>query len=218
MKKIHILVEGQTEENFVNKILSPYFNPKSIYLTPTIITTKKVLRGANHKGGVTSYQQVKNDLIPLLSDSSVNIVTTMIDYYALPNNFPGYSLKPKGSPYKRVEFLEDQFSKDIFNKKFIPYLQLHEFEALIFANYGNLVNAFPGKKDELEKIELINKQFQSPEEINENPNTAPSKRLEKIYGNYQKVLHSQLVLMDSNITDLRRRCSHFDNWLTKLES
>ncbi|MCP5063170.1 MAG: DUF4276 family protein [Ignavibacteriae bacterium] len=218
MKKIHILVEGQTEENFVNKVLSPYFNPKNIYLFPIIITTKKVLRGPNHKGGITSFQQVKNDLIPLLSDSSANIVTTMIDYYALPNNFPGYSQKPKGSPYKRVEFLEEEFSKDISNKKFIPYLQLHEFEALIFANYGNLVNAFPGKKDELEKIELINKQFQSPEEINENPNTAPSKRLEKIYGNYQKIFHSQLVLIDSNITDLRRKCSHFDNWLTKLES
>ncbi len=217
IKKINILVEGQTEESFVKNILHPYFSPKNIFLIPTILTTKKNLRGPNHKGGITSYKQVKNDLLPLFNDSSAKIVTTMIDYYALPDDFPGFSQRPEGSSYKRVKFLEDKFSKDIYKKKFIPYLQLHEFEALVFANYENLSTAFPGKASKLNEVKAIVNKFDSPEEINENPNTAPSKRLQKIFGNYRKIFHSQLVLQNVDIDLLKKSCPHFGAWLTKLE-
>ena len=216
-KKIHILCEGPTEEKFIKNILTPYYSPKHISLIPIIIKTKKLKEGPKYKGGITSYRKVKNDLLLLLADSSADIVTTMIDYYALPNDFPGYSKKPKGSPYERVEFLENEFYNDIANKKFIPYLQLHEFECLVFANYSGLTNVFTKKRDEVEKVKFIVQSFKSPEEINEGSETAPSKRLKKIFGNYNKVFHSQLVLQNANIDKIRKSCKHFNSWLLKLE-
>ncbi len=217
-KTIHILCEGPTEEKFIKNILTPYYSPINIFLIPIIIKTKKLKEGRKYKGGITSYRKVKNDLLLLLADSSADIVTTMIDYYALPDDFPEYSKKPKGSPYERVEFLENEFHNDISNKKFIPYLQLHEFEALVFANYSGLTNVFTEQRDEMEEVKSIVKAFKSPEEINEGRETAPSKRLKKIFGNYRKVLHSQLVLQNANIDMIRKSCTHFNSWLLKLEN
>lgn len=216
-KKVLILVEGQTEEGFVNRILRPYFFPKNIFIIPTIIKTKKEIRGPDHKGGVNSYEQVKRDLSPLLNDTSADIVTTMIDYYALPSNFPGYDNRPSGNCYDRVNFLESQFGMDINNAKFIPYLQLHEFEALIFASEEKIPSVFIGVPNRVNRISAINNAYASPEEINEDPTTAPSKRLKSIFPDYQKTYHSQLILSQVNIDDLRLKCSHFNSWITKIE-
>lgn len=84
-KKIIILVEGQTEERFAKGILAPYLLTKKIVLAVTILNTKTVKDGANFKGGIINYDKVKNDLTRLFHDSSAKLVTTMFDYYGLPN-------------------------------------------------------------------------------------------------------------------------------------
>ncbi len=216
-KKILVLVEGQTEEGFVKRVLSNYLKSKNIFLIPIVIKTKIEVRGPDHKGGVNSYQQVKRDLKPLLNDTSADIVTTMIDYYALPSNFPGYNIRPNGTCYERVEYMEEQFKKDVNNHKFLPYLQLHEFEALVFASEENIPIAFINEPGKIKKISAINNSFNSPEEINEDPTTAPSKRLKNIFPDYEKTFHSQLILKNVNVDNLRKKCSHFNSWLCKLE-
>ncbi len=216
-KKVLVLCEGPTEERFVKSVLNPYLYTKEIFLTPTIIKTKKEVRGPDHKGGINSYVQVKRDLIPLCNDTSADIVTTLIDYYGLPSDFPGYNERPNGTCYQRVEFIENQFNTDINQARFLPYLQLHEFEALVFASAEKLSVAFVNKYREILQVVAINESFASPEEINENPNSAPSKRLKRIFPDYQKIFHSQLILSQTSIEDLRNRCSHFNSWLTKLE-
>lgn len=215
--KVLVLVEGHTEEGFIKRVLRPYLSTKQIFLIPTIIKTKREVRGPDHKGGLSSYSQVKRDLQPLLNDTSAHIVTTMIDYYALPSDFPGYNERPNGTCYQRVEFMENQFSNDINHTNFLPYLQLHEFEALVFACADKLPVAFVNKNREIQQIAAINNEFDSPEEINENPNSAPSKRLKNIFSEYQKTFHSQLILSQSNVDIIRRKCSHFDSWLSKIE-
>jgi len=217
-KKVLILVEGRSEEGFVKQVLSPYLLSKSVYVIPKIIITKKVIQGPDYKGGISSYSQVKRDIRPLLNDTSADIVTTMIDYYALPIDFPGYDNRPQGTCYSRVQHIEDRFNEDINNLKFIPYLQLHEFEALVFACEEQLPLAFINLDTQIQEISAINKKVNSPEEINDNPKTAPSKRLENIFPEYQKVYHSQLVLSQSNIDDIRSKCPHFNSWLSKLEN
>ncbi|MGA7722082.1 MAG: DUF4276 family protein [Ignavibacteriaceae bacterium] len=217
-KKVLILVEGFTEEGFIKKVLGPYLFTKNIFLIPTIIKTKREISGPDYKGGVNSYNQVTRDLLPLLNDTSADIVTTMIDYYALPNDFPGYIDRPAGTCYKRVEFMEEQFSLNINRTKFLPYLQLHEFEALIFASEETISAAFIYVPSKLSLVSAVNNSFASPEEINEDPSLAPSKRLKNIFPDYEKIFHSQLILLQANVDNLRARCNHFNSWLTKLEN
>jgi len=217
-KKILVLVEGQTEEGFIKRVLSPYYYSKEIFLTPTIINTKRVLQGPNYKGGVTSYQQVKKDLFPLFNDTSASIITTMIDYYALPDDFPGFKEKPASNCYKRVEFMEEKFSNDIKKQRFVPYFQLHEFEALIFASAAIFGSVFINETMGINQVNQINSKFSSPEEINEHPESAPSKRLKNIFPSYQKTFHSSLILSHASVDNLRTKCPHFNAWLTRLES
>lgn len=216
-KKVLVLVEGQTEERFVRGALGRFLAGEDAFLTPIVIKTKRELRGPDHKGGVTSYKQVKRDLLPLLNDTSADIVTTMIDYYAIPSDFPGFAQRPIGTCYERVEFMEEQFKIDVNHTKFIPYLQLHEFEALVFASEDKLPIALVNKDREIRRVAEVNSEFASPEEINENPDSAPSKRLKAIFPEYQKTFHSQLILSQSSIEDLRSKCKHFNSWLLKLE-
>ena len=99
MERLLILVEGQTEERFVAGVLRDHLIARSVYPTPTILTTKLVKVGPRFKGGATSWSQIKRDVIRLLGDSHAAGITTLLDYYALPNDVPGMADRPKsGSP------------------------------------------------------------------------------------------------------------------------
>lgn len=92
-KRVLLLVEGQTEERFVKDILEPAYLSKNIYFYPTLLVTKRAKNGPNFKGGVTNFAKFHNDVQRLLNSAGNALVSTMLDYYALPNDFPG--MKPR---------------------------------------------------------------------------------------------------------------------------
>src|ERR1700761_150987 len=106
MKRGLVLVEGQTEERFVTECLAPYFLDRGLGLTPKILTTKRVVGAPNHKGGIRSFEQVQRDLHLLCGDSHASLITTVIDYYALPDDFPSMANRPTSTPRARVEHVE----------------------------------------------------------------------------------------------------------------
>ena len=216
MRFVHILVEGQAEETFVREALAPYLVEKGVYPDAKLATTKLVKSGPDFKGGIVSYGKFKNDVIRLLSDTSVVMVTTMIDFYGLPTDFPGRKTVPAGSCYDRVAYLEEALRKDIRHPKFLPYLALHEFEALLFAAPENISRAFPGTNRDKE-LASIEEQFDNPEEIDDDPQTAPSKRLGLLFPEYRKPLYGPLIILEVGIDRIRSECPHFNAWLTKLE-
>lgn len=215
MKKVHILVEGQTEEAFVKWVLSPCFE-NSLYCIPIIIKTKRVKSGPDFKGGITSYQKVKNDLFRLLNDTSAIMVTTMIDYYGFALKVPYKDLIKGKNCFERVVCLENLFQRDINNRKFAPYLQLHEFESLVFVSPEEIIKALGDGKKEKEILK-IKKKFNSTEEINDNPNTIPSERLRNIFPSYDKVLHGSMITRRIGLDTIRKECPHFNQWIEKLE-
>lgn len=217
MKQVSILVEGQTEEVFVKEILADHLYDFDVSLVPTIVKTKKLKGGPHYKGGVVSYKQVKGDLKALLHNTNVSIVTTMLDLYALPNNFPKITtIKSKGLA-KALE-LEKSLFEDIDNHKFLPYIQVHEFEALLFSDASKFAYEF--SQSETKQLVKIAEQFSNPEEINETPQGAPSKRILSVVGDkkYQKTLHGPIIALEISLEVMRSKCPHFDEWVTKLEN
>ena len=95
MKRVLILVEGQTEETFVRDLLNPSLAPHDLYLIPTLVKTKRVKSGPDFKGGVTQYSHVRKDLVRLLQDTNATAGTTMLDFYGLPSGFPGFDKCPR---------------------------------------------------------------------------------------------------------------------------
>ncbi len=216
--KVLILVEGLTEQRFVRAALTPYLARKEIYPIPTLITTRRAPEsGSVFKGGIVPYERFKSDLNRLLNDSSAVIVTTMIDFYGLPESFPGRKTMPPGSCYERVAYLEEELRKDVNHHRFLPYLTLHEFEAMLFVKPEQINQTFPDI-DRSKELSAIRAQFESPEEIDDNPLTAPSKRLEALFPEYRKALHGPLAILEIGIDQIRNECAHFNDWVEKLES
>lgn len=218
-------MEGQTEETFVKTVLNPHLWSFGRHAEPKIITTKIVKRGNQFKGGVPQFTRVREQILRLLRDTSAVLVSTFIDYYALPSSFPGKQSLQGTTPHQRVQYLENQLASNISNSSFLPYYSLHEFEALLFASPSEITNTLtPSQNTTLHQvsraqilIKAIRQNFRTPEDINDSPATCPSARIENLFIHYQKPLHGSLVSQRIGLALIRQECPHFATWLQKLE-
>jgi len=114
--------------------------------------------------------------------------------------------------------LEEGLAEDIDDPRFIPYIQLHEFEGLLFSNVeavDHVLNINQGSSH-LAELRAIRAQFKTPEKINEGQTTAPSKRLLNLYEGYDKVLFGSLIAGKIGLERIREECPHFDEWVLKI--
>jgi Domain of unknown function (DUF4276) len=218
-KRVLILVEGQTEERFVKDVLAPEFWNQALYLEATILMTKRVKDGPNFKGGVTNYAKFRNDAMRLLNCSGGALVTTLLDYYGLPSDFPGMNtLQQYGTAVRRVDHLERSIADELGNPtNFLPFLALHEFEAWLFSSATELPRALTDVQKQNE-FEAVRNSFATPEEINERPEYSPSKRITNLFPAYKKRLHGPTVAQRIGLAQIRKECPHFNSWISKLEA
>jgi hypothetical protein len=218
--RLNITTEGQTEFHFVKNVLYGHLQPYGIFCDVRSVLTSKEYR---KRGGITNYKKAKKDIQQwLLHEKSADRrFTTMFDYYALPNDFPGYADAQKlNNPYDMVKCIEEAFAKDMNDYRFIPYIQLHEFEALFYSDLDILLLEYEDKRKEIEELKSI--LFQSPyngnpELINDKKGTSPSHRILSKIPEYQKITAISLLNYIS-VDVLRTKCIHFNEWLTKLEN
>lgn len=213
MKRLFIIVEGQTEEEFVKTTLLDYFITKNIYdVRPIKIQTSK-----GHKGGFVNYIHLKNDINTLLKSQTDIFVTTLVDFFKIPTNVPNYleAMKLNSSQFK-VEQLEKAINDDISDERFMAYIQLHEFEALLFSSNKGFNSIWSSQPIVINNINEIINSFPNPEEINDNPETAPSKRLIKIINEYDKIFHGNYIAQEIGIETIIEKCPRFRNWIETL--
>ncbi|HPP78980.1 DUF4276 family protein, partial [Methanospirillum sp.] len=130
--KLQIIVEGQTEQLFVQQILIPHLYSKGINSFCHVIPTKTTNK--TYRGGVSSYSKIEIEIKRTLQKKT-HYITTMFDFYAIPSDTPGkMEAKSVENSWKKVQIIEDSITHSIHNNRFIPYIQLHEFEALLFSN------------------------------------------------------------------------------------
>jgi hypothetical protein len=212
--RINLIVEGLTEKTFVDNILQDHFASQHIYLSCRLVTLGASKGGFSKKHG---YKKPKGDILRWLNEDKTAFVTTMFDFYGLPSDFPGMSNLAKATTnIAKVELIETALKEDINNDRFIPYIQLHEFEALLFSDIEKLDETLTGqggKSPQLSKLEKIMASFESPEDINDSILTAPSKRLEQIYSkSYQKVVAGRLAAKNIGISKMLEKCKHFSSF------
>lgn len=217
MNRVLVSVEGQTEETFVREVLRHHLWDFNVELQPVVITTHRVKQGRKFKGGVLSYAQTHNEIGRLLGDTSVVAVTTLYDLYHLPTDFPGQSTRPTSNGRDKALHLEESFQRAVGSSRFYPHLQVHEFEAFLFVDPERTATLFTDK-DLTKEIQRIRREFPTPEDINDSPQTAPSKRILELYPKYEKPLYGTLVVLEIGLNTIRGECPHFGSWLTWLES
>lgn len=216
MKRVHTLVEGQTEEAFVATLLQPHFHERGLHLEPILITTRRVAAGPNYKGGIASWGKIKTNLDILLTDTSVEAVTTLIDYYALPNDTPGMDTRPAGSASQRVLHVEDRINACFPSGRVHAYLSLHEYEALLYADPGACGNYLDNPALTAVMTTAVSV-CGGPELINDNPASTPCQRILKTHPSYRKTSDGPTIAQRIGLPQIRAVCSHFDRWIAWLE-
>jgi hypothetical protein len=217
--RLYILVEGLTEEQFATRLLKPHLEPRGISTYPIIVETSRDRHGRKRRGG-GDWRMWRRDLVKLTGQqrgSDVRI-TTMFDLYGLPNQFPGIAQHGAvGDTRRRAELLEEALFADIGDWRLIPYLQRHEFEALVLAGLDALKEILDAA--EHRGVSALQEIVASvpPEDVDDGPDTAPSKRLEASIPSYEKAVHGPLAVETTGLARLRATCPRFAGWVAKLE-
>ena len=216
MKRLVVIAEGETKESFVNNILIPYFNSLGIYNYIQCFKTK------HSNGGLSKYSYIKQDIIKIIYETDV-VVTTLLDFYRLPSDFPGYKQNNALLHDRWVEIIEGQIKEDIERTQeqrfdnFIPYIQLHEFEALIFSSIAGIDALFEKSEVKYRDFQAVIDSYPNPENINNGPDSAPSVRLKQLIPGYDKVVYGVGIISEIGMETVLSRCPRFNGWIKKLK-
>jgi len=226
MARLLIHVEGETEETFVNDLLADHLFDYGYEIVSARILGNARLR--EKRGGIRAWSSVKKDIVNHLKEDSDCLATMMVDYYGLPQTgdraWPGRA--PAGSlPFsQKSACVENALLADVTKdlggefeaRRFLPFVVMHEFEGLLFSNCQAFAEAI-ARPQLAQQLQNIRQQFATPEEINDSPVTAPSKRVEELVSGYEKPLFGTLAALKMGLATIRRECPHFKEWLERLE-
>ena len=224
--RLLVHVEGETEETFINEVLGPHLLSKGYSKVSARLIGNA--RQRSQRGGIKAWQTVRKEIMSHLRADRQSVATTMIDYYGLPQRGSGAwpSRATAGAlPFPRnAEAVEAALSVDItahmgrgFNpSRFVPHVVLHEFEALLFSDCTGFARGME-RPDLGPRLQAIRDGFSCPEEIDDSPVTAPSKRVAALMPEYQKPLMGTLAALEIGLATIRAECPHFRNWMERLE-
>ncbi|HUV04651.1 MAG TPA: DUF4276 family protein [Armatimonadota bacterium] len=213
--RVHVIVEGPTEREFVRNLLLPALAPSGVLLLPHVL---------GKAGGLSRYAPVKRDILRTLKEDRAAYCTTMLDFFELPRDFPGMPVRGGLSAIAKARIVEQSLVDDIEYRlseklrpdRFLPYVQMHEFEGILFSAPDAFAQAI--RRDDLaRRFASVRRLFPTPEDINDGQDTAPSKRILKLYPRYQKVKDGPLAAAAIGLEAIRRECPHFNDWVNQLE-
>jgi hypothetical protein len=217
VRRLHVLVEGQTEEVIARDLITPAFSGNESYVTFSICPTSRPAGGPAFKGGISTWAKLQPVLRQLLRDSSITVLTTLIDYYGFPKDGPGMRDRPPGRPRERVEHVEKALAAAVGDDRFLPFLALHEIEAWVLADCTQLGD-FMGDDRPATGLQRLVIQAGGPEQVNDGVDTAPSKRILSVYPRYLKRVDGPRVITAAGLPTIRKACPHTDEWLSALEA
>lgn len=200
MIRLAISVEGPTEVEFVKTLLVPYLRRNGVEVTPISLN-----------GNVT-VQRLASDMTRLVW--SYDRVTSLVDYY-------GFRDKQEMTPSALEQIIREMVDKEIRRSwdqsNIIPYVQMHEFEGLLFSDVAAFADVTLVSENHVEQLREIRSQFPTPEDIDDGKETAPSKRILQVIPRYQKVVDGPLIAATTGLGRIRTECPRFGRWLTHLE-
>ena len=215
MKRLIIVCEGPTEHEFCVNVLAHELLKADIYVQAPLVKRSN--------GGIVPWSSIKRQIEMHLHEKDA-YVSLLVDYYGIKDsyNFPGWMDSKGIFPLStRLQFLCDGMKADIeseFASRFIPYMQIHEFESLLFSDINVFKDNFDDKDMEFSILENAVREFDNPEEINSRPTLAPSKRLIEAIPGYQKVNDGAYIADEIGLQKILDKCPLFSQWFLTLQS
>jgi hypothetical protein len=214
---LHVLLEGTTEERIHEEIFRGHWEAQGWAVSGSVVTTARRGSTPAFRGGVSTWAKLQQEIREALRARHFAVVTTVVDYYGAPSDLPGMTTRPVGgSARERVEHVEAAMADEIGDRRFIPHLTLHEIEAWVLAATESLAE-LAGDERLRRRLDVIVDGAGGPENVNDGPSTAPSKRLLGLWPRYDKTLDGPIAIAELGLEALRSRCPHLDAWLGEIE-
>ena len=216
-----MICEGPTEQEFVGEVLRPHYVGRMHW--------DHMLAGKasdSPQGGDVRWGRVWPDLVKAIKQDPTAVITTMFDFYALGSDFPGRQTASGRLPAERakkvergmLEFIQEKMGDHWNPHHFVPFIQMHEFESILFSDPAGFAASLYHPELEHALSLILAGAGGDPEAINDDPTTAPSKRIKGQMRDYNKVLHGNLAAMAVGLETIRSRCSHFNEWISSIET
>ena len=219
---VTVIVEGQTEQSFVKSLLAPYLGAKGIFMTPIVLSKP------GQKGGDVRFARAKNDIAKHLKQRPDGYVSLLVDYYGIGRDWPGLGETQKqaqrGAPPQDIAAaicaatqaaIDKELAEYQSSERFVPYVSIHELEALLFSEPATLADAL---QIERQRVEAIIEECGEPEAIDDSSQTAPSKRIEQLCPRFKKTSNGIAIAEAIGIEKMRAHCPVFNGWLATLEA
>jgi Domain of unknown function (DUF4276) len=221
MPEIIVFAEGASEEQFIKRVVAPALRNLQLFVKPQILKTSQEARG-----GAVNFDRLKFNARNTLRQKPNAILTTFLDLYGLDTSFPSFiDAKEKVQLADRLAILESALHDAIVAhiecrpERFIPHIQPHEFEGLLFSDTTTLAQIEPGWIGSSFSLAAVRKAFATPEHINDSYETKPSRRLETmLQPGYKKTRHGPIVAERIGIVRMEAECPHFCGWMRKLRA
>ena len=227
VRRLLVHVEGDTEELFVNELLASHLYEHGY----DEVSARKIgnARQRQKRSGIPAWESARTGIVRHLKGDKSCLVTTMVDYYGLPQSgsrkWPGRTqISRTMQAHQKARYIENEIMKDLQKvmpadfdqRRFIPFVMMHEFEALLFSDCRRFANGI-GHKELAKDFQVIRDAFPTPEDIDDSPRTAPSKRIRDFCPQYEKSLMGPLASLEIGIEAMCRECPHFADWLQRLK-
>lgn len=206
MIRLAVVVEGRTEEEFAKQVLTMHL------VQYNVLTVPRILGQTGQSGGDVSIGRLANDMAQM--SYHFDAVTTLVDFY-------GFRRRPTDDVNELERLIDEAYARAphrrLRDDRVFAYVQMHEFEALLFSDVRALGRAAAASLDAERELAEVRDQFASPEDINDRSDTAPSKRITNAMPGYDKVLGGSLAAEAVGLEAMRGECPRFAAWLARLE-
>jgi hypothetical protein len=221
MVEVVVFAEGPTEEQFIKRIIAPALRHLQIYVKPQTLKTSQ-----DASGGAVSFDRLKFNARNTLQQKPDAVLSTFLDLYGLDTSFPSFAQAKEHTRLSgRLHLLETALHTAIVSyvgcrpERFIPHIQPHEFEGLLFSDTEALAQIEPGWNAGRAPLKNVREKFETPEHINDSHETKPSRILEKLLiPGYKKTRHGPLAAERIGLSQIEKECAHFHGWMNKLRA
>ena len=202
----------------VNRPLAPYLGAKNVFMTPIILSRP------GQKGGDVRFMRAREDIARHLKKRSDSYVSLLVDYYGIGRDWPGLDSVPPGASPRDIaaaictetqNAIDAELADYRSDVRFVPHIAVQEFEALLFSDPVTLANAVEVDR---KRIDAIIEKCGEAEAIDNSRHTAPSKRIEQLYGRFKKTSDGIAIARDIGVERMRSVYHLFNGWLDRLES
>lgn len=219
MIEVIVIAEGQTEEQFIKRVVAPSLHGLQVFVKPLLLKTSQDARG-----GAVSFDRFMFNARNVLRSRPRAVLSCFLDLYNLDTDFPQHAAaKALPALDARVACLNDALHAAVVAQvsvrpaRFVAHIQPHEFEGLLFSDPVALAQVEPQWNASVADLARVRARVPTPEHINDGFETKPSRRLETLLTpGYKKTRHGPLAAQAIGLVTMELECPHFRAWMEAL--